>query len=198
MILQIKNVNIGIDLDEILADTVREFLNYSQTKFDIKLERDWLYNYFLQDVKESWINKEQFFGLWKGFVEAGHTRNIAPIKWSYELLSHLKNNWNKIFVITGRHNFEKTNTEYWLNKNYPNLVDDLIFTNFLSSDMRLKSEYINKYEIKLFFDDIYDFCTDVAVNSNIPVYMPTKPWNVHYQDLPQNIIRIDSLETLLV
>lgn len=197
MISNIKNVNVWIDIDEVLADTVREFLKFVKTKFDMKLERDWLYNYFLQDVKESWISKEQFFALWKEFSLSGHTKDLPTVKWSYQLLYHLKNNWNKVFAITWRHEFEKENTEHWLNKNYPNLVDELIFTNFLSSEMKYKSEYINKYDIKLFFDDIYEFCSDVASNSNIPVYMPTKPWNVHYQDLHKNIVRIKNLTDLI-
>jgi len=197
MISEIKNVNVWIDLDEVLADTVREFLKFCKTKIDLKVQREWLYNYFLQDVKETWLSKEQFFDLWKSFVQEGHTKSVPVIEWSYQLLSSLKNNWNKIFVITWRHDFERSNTQYWLAKNYPDLVDDLIFTNFLSSEMKNKSEYINKYNIQVFFDDIFDFCKDVALNSNIPVYMPTKPWNVHYQDLPANIYRIQTLNDLI-
>jgi len=191
MLKHLKNINIWFDLDEVLSDTVRLFLDIYQKKWLISLERENCTNYWLEQIP--WYNIKPEY--WQEFIRTDAQLYAQPIVWAFDVVSNLKNNWNKIIVITGRHDFEKDITVSWLDKYFPNLIEDVIFINHSLPTRKNKSEYILKFKIKAFVDDHYDHCTDIA-QTGIPVYMPTKPWNAHYQDLPANIYRIQTLDDL--
>ena len=187
MLKYLKNTNIWFDLDEVLSDTVRHFLEIYSKKWLITLDRENCTSYRLE-----WIEWE----CWQEFISSGEQARAQPIDWAFDVVSSLKNNWNKIFVITGRHEFEKDISVRWLDSYFPNLIEDIIFINHSLPTRKNKSEFIKDLWINVFVDDYYDYCTDIA-QTWINVYMPNIPWNVHYQSLPQNIIRIDNLKDLV-
>lgn len=196
MIKNLENSNIGFDIDEVLSDTVKHFLNIYKHKKWLNLKRNNCTNYRLEKIE--WLNIpwEILYNYWQEFIRTDEQLYAKPIKWAIESVSFFKQKWNNIFVITWRHDFEKNITIKWLDKYFPNLITDIIFTNHSLSHRKNKSQYIQDLDIKFFVDDNYDYCLDLA-QTWIPIYMPTKPWNKKIKNLPQNIFRINNLKELI-
>ena len=103
-------MRIGIDLDEILAEWMNSFIDFHNINYGTNLERKNFYTFDLWkplDIKRGEererINK---------FSKSNFYKNISPVEGSIEGIDNLQN--NKLFIITGRKNKNKSATLDWI------------------------------------------------------------------------------------
>ena len=164
-------MNIGIDIDDTIANTYDVLFNYAQnyTINDIRKEiqnvdRNCITHMYCTEF-HNWNQKEE-----KEFLEKYYEKtvlNVQPKIYAVENIKKLKDNGDSIYLITARFPSNKFNieelTKEWLEK-YAIPYDKLI----LNSENKVIAAKEN--DIDIFVDDSIKNCTEMA-NVGIKTYM---------------------------
>ena len=177
-------MNIGIDIDDTIADTFEALLAYSQKytiedlkrESNIDIQKDYLNHLYIQSAS-GW-NDLETKNFWKKYYE--DILNAVNIKnFASKVINNKRKNGDKIFLITARWdmpNFDtKKLTEDWLQEN--NVQYDKLFMN--ASD---KVQLVKENNIDLFIDDSFNNCKQISENTNAKVYMMTSLVNKNLGD----------------
>jgi uncharacterized HAD superfamily protein len=187
-------MSIGIDLDEVIADTISGILLFHNEKYGTRFtKRDFLSYRFW----EIWGGtREEAIKKMYDFFETDRFADVVPIPGSLEAIAALKKEGHKIFLITGRQNHIIEKTEQWIKKYFPDVFDGLYFANSynLTSKGRKKSEICAELGIKIMIEDDIDHAMDCA-GKGILVLLFDQPWN--QRELPPNVERVFSWEDIL-
>lgn len=184
-------MNIGIDIDDTIADTYEVMFAYAQkyTVEDLKRsakikELDNLTNHFYTRSMHSWTQEEE-----EKFFEKYYEKiikEIKPFTCAIETLKKLKEEGNQLIFITAR--FEpdyfdvRKTTLDWL-KRYDVPYDKLII------NPTTKKEAAIENDIDVFIDDSYSNCKDV-ISAGIESWIMNTRCNKGIQD--QNLTRVYS------
>ena len=185
---------IGVDLDEILSDTLTSVLEFYNKLHGTSIKRDSFHTY---NYWEIWGGtREKAIELMDQFYDTDGFLNIMPVYGAFEALTKLKKLGFEFCIVTGRSkNFEKE-TKEWIDINYPNIFSEIYFANTFSidnSDQR-KSAILKKLGIKTFIEDDPYHITD-CLNMGIKVFTIDYPWNKGLED--KNLIRVKSWSEIL-
>ena len=166
-------MNIGIDIDDTISETFETLLPYAQ-KYTIEelkrlpnidMNQNFLDHFYI--VKMFNWNKEEAMNFWIKYYEE-ILKQVNIKKFASDVIKKLKDNGNKIFLITARWAREDNNveeiTKKWLKDN--NIVYDKLI---LGADNKVNLVKDNK--IGIFIDDSYQNCKDVSENTDAKVYM---------------------------
>lgn len=177
-------MNIGIDIDDTIADTFATLLPYSQ-KFaieDLKSTQKLNYkcecnNHLYIEAMNNW-NEEESKKFWdKYYGEMLEKLDIK--KFAAEVINKLKEDGNKIYLITARWHMDNCDTKQitidWLKAN--NIQYDELLV-----DVNDKLEIAIQKKIDIFIDDSFKHCTNIANNSDIKVYMMNSNANASFED----------------
>lgn len=167
---------IGIDIDEILANTLESILVYYNEihKTSYKREDFATYNYW-----ETWGGtKDEAIAFVRSFFETENLYKIPPISGAYEELLKLKNLGYKFFAVTGRSSKYEIQTLEWISKYYPNIFLGTYFTHYLNVDCATtkKSDICKQLGIDILVEDDEYHISDCA-NAGIKVIFLDCPWN---------------------
>lgn len=177
-------MNIGIDIDDTISETFETLLPYSQkyTIEDLKKEsnlimRDDFTNHFYIEYANNW-SKDEAEAFWKKYYgEILKQLNIK--KFASEVIKKLKEQGNRIYLITARWEMRTDNvkeiTIKWLQDN--KIEYDEIF---LNAEDKLK--LVKENDIDIFIDDSFNNCKKIAHNSDAKVYMMTSKANGSLED----------------
>jgi uncharacterized HAD superfamily protein len=146
-----KQVRVGIDIDEVLAD----FLGAYCERFNIPLPSSWIYDRDFPERYEEVIEDQNFY------------RNLKMIVKPEDLPVE------PVVYITSRNVRTKQSTLDWLftiNK-YP--IAPVVFTND-------KITACTNYEVEVFIDDKYETFLNINNNSNTFCYLFDAPHNQRY------------------
>ncbi len=183
-------MNIGIDIDDTIANTYDVLFNYAQnyTINDIRKEiknvdRNCITHMYCTEF-HNWNQKED-----KEFLEKYYEKtvlNVQPKMYAVENIKKLKENGDSIYLITARFLSDKFDveklTKEWLEK-YKIPYDKLI----LNSQNKVIVAQEN--EIDIFIDDSIKNCTQMA-NAEIKTYMMDTIVNKDFEN--ENIERVYS------
>ena len=183
-------MNIGIDIDDTIANTYDVLFNYAQnyTINDIRKEiqnvdRNCITHMYCTEF-HNWNQKEE-----KEFLEKYYEKtvlNVQPKIYAVENIKKLKDNGDSIYLITARFLSDKFDveklTKEWLEK-YKIPYDKLI----LNSQNKVIVAQEN--EIDIFIDDSIKNCTQMA-NAEIKTYMMDTIVNKDFEN--ENIERVYS------
>lgn len=157
-------MNIGIDIDDTIANTYEVLFNYAQ-KYTIedlkrsgKINRNGkLYTHMYCTTLHNWTKEEE-----KDFLDKYYDtilNEVRPKRYSVEVINKLKEENNNIYIITARFNSDKFNveetTKKWLEK-FGIKYDKL----FLNSDNKAKISKENNVDI--FIDDSFKNCQELS------------------------------------
>lgn len=171
---------IWVDLDEVLSETVDKVLEIHDWVINNKkVARDDISNYYLHENKWLWIKKEDWIKVFDKLRNSKQSNNIIPVKWAIEKLKQLKSEWYKFIIITARREILKAYTNKWIQKNFPWIFENIIFTNHYTENEIQKSEVCKKNWIQIMIEDNLEFWSELAANW-IKVYLLDKPRNKHY------------------
>lgn len=156
-------MNIGIDIDDTIANTYEILFNYAQNytiedlKRSGKIDRnEKLYTHMYCTALHNWTEEEE-----KDFFDKYYEtilNEVKPKKYSIEVINKLKEENNNIYIITARFDSDKFNveetTKRWLEK-YGIKYDEL----FLNIDNKAKIAKEN--DLDIFIDDSFKNCKEL-------------------------------------
>ena len=181
-------MNFGIDIDDTISNTFDTFLplmkkfveNDLNKKLDLNLTNKIDY-YDL--VKKYNLSNEEAQKFWEDYYIT-ILENVVPKKSSVEVINKIKENGNKVILITARVDDERVNvraiTEKWLDRN--NIKYDKLIINSQN-----KLEIAENENIDIFLDDSIRNCEMVS-SGEIKTYMFLSVNNEYYEN--ENIVKI--------
>ncbi len=168
-------MNIGLDIDNVIASFDNELLK-EYLKHDKQLRGTGIINENANYIRRGMFDwsKEEDEKFYKENIERIAT-NLKPINRASETIKKLKEDGNKIYIITGRENGEYTNpremTKHWLEK-YNIEYDKLIFTD--AYDNHAKTVECIKNNIDIMVEDSTRICKDLNENAIKVIQMETR------------------------
>jgi len=170
-------MNLGFDLDEIIAQTAQMALDHLNDVFECEYEFEALRSF--QFSENSFSNKkiEQDAAveclIWAVSDEKMMYR-VKPYEEAVKTLTLLKHEGHKIFIVTKRPNSMKDMTAEWLRKN------KIPFDKLIHTDHEPKGKHILKYNLDCFVDDLESNLLDLYKSQarwKKGLLLLTRPWN---------------------
>lgn len=188
-------MNIGIDVDEVLAELLEAFLEYHNRKYNTNTQKkDMFSDSFLEvfgGTKEE--NQQKVLD----FFKSEHFQNIKPVKRALEIIKLLAKE-HQLCIITARPYIIRQETEQWLLRHFSNSFHCINFTNQWHGigEKQLKSYIGKKHKIDVMIDDSLYHALDCA-SQGIYVLLADfgYPWN-KTEKLPENIKRVHSWDEI--
>lgn len=175
-------MNIGIDIDDTIANTYDVLFNYAQKYTCEELNREIPEKHEEIPMRKytetfhNW-NKEETKDFFNKYYEKTIV-DVRPKMFASEIIGRLKKEGNKIYIITARFPMEKFNVEKitkdWLIKNKIEF-DELII------NAGEKANIAKEKNINVFIDDSYIQCKNVA-EKNIKTFLMDSKTNVRFED----------------
>ena len=164
---------IGVDIDEILAEFYKDFLDWMKREQGISVSYDQLYTYRLCNILGE--SQEQSLTRLHEFLHK-HARDIQVVLGSQQGIQALAQN-HDLYAITSRDRFSEDDTRWWLNKHFEGCFEDVYFANHKDAGFHVsKSHFIKQLNVDVMIEDYEAYALDVA-STGIPVLMLKKPWN---------------------
>ncbi|MCK4650497.1 hypothetical protein KAT36_04680 [Candidatus Pacearchaeota archaeon] len=181
-------MKIAIDIDEVLCETMKSFLDFVRENKGIEKDFEDIFSHNLWEVfevEEKEIN-EIFYEI---FIYGGSLDLISGAKEGVENLSRN----NELFFITSRSMNYFDKTKDFIVKNFIS-KPQLYFSGDLYGDGKTKDEICEDLEIKLIIEDNGETSLKYAENG-LNVLLLDKPWNQKFEH--ENIFRCFSWDDIL-
>jgi uncharacterized protein len=188
--MNIKNDEIGFDLDGVIAATGETFLRLACENFGHC-------SYSLEDIKDFEVEdclgipkehvEELFYIIMKDSLNTG----LQPMPGAVEVLSTLANQ-STVTIITAR---PLTNpVADWLDHFFPDETCQNIRL-VATGDHNDKTRYIKEHNLRFFIDDRVETCLQLAKTDITPIVY-NQPWNIGRHTL-QNVNDWQDISNLL-
>ena len=165
-------MRIGIDLDEVIMDTLSQVIKYYNRRYKTSFTLSDFHSY---NWWETWgCTKDKAIRTWLDFNNSDVSRKIKPIERAISSINFLAKT-NEIIIITSRQNKVKEQTQKWLNKHFKS-PPRLILTNDIYIATESKSKICKDLGIKLMIEDHPKYAAECA-KSGIKTILFDKPWN---------------------
>lgn len=188
---------IAVDIDDVIALNAKAFVEYSNEKFGTHLVPD--------DYQEHWavvwnVAHEEAERRAVEYHESGHIANYGIIEGAYEALIELKKRF-KLIVLTTRRNSINQLTREWIDKYYPNIFDDFVFSGFFDSPSQESIQMTKADLAKTIGADyiIDDQLKHIQGASNLgikSILFGNYGWN-QAESLPDNVTRVSNWNDVL-
>ncbi|MBI1968664.1 hypothetical protein HYS49_02030 [Candidatus Woesearchaeota archaeon] len=187
-------MNIGVDLDEVLADSLPALLQYHNSTYGTSLTKDLFTSYHFW---ETWGGtREEAIRKVYDFHKTLFFRSIKPVEGSQEAISSLQKN-NKLFVITSRQRDIAEATEKWILHHFLDAFSGVHFTNeySLTGVPTTKAKICEELGVSLMIEDSLDYAIDCVTSQRI-VLLFDRLWNKS-SELPDGIYRVHSWKQIM-
>lgn len=187
-------MRIGIDIDDVIADTVNAVVTFHNGAYGTCLKRGDFLSY---KFWETWGgSKEETIQKMRIFNEEGYGSATPPIDGALCALSILKGRGHELFAITARPDSVAKLTEEWVNAHFPGIFCAIKFSNaYAGGDIKKKkSDICKNLCISMMIEDDIDYAIDCA-ESGISVILLDCPWN--QGELPGNVQRVFSWDDVI-
>ena len=182
-------MNIGIDLDEVLADFLSALLVYHNADYGTSIGREQFRSYRFW---ETWGgSREEAIQKVYAFHKTLYFRNIEPVKDSQKSVAKLREN-NNLFVVTSRQDDVAQETLSWIAEHFPSAFSAVYFTNHYSQNgsPRSKKQICKSIGVDVLIEDSLEYALE-CVQQDRKVLLLDCPWNKR-QNLPEGISRVHS------
>ena len=181
---------IGIDMDEVLSETIDGVLEFNNYHFNnIPITREDITNYYIYHMPKYIADQEYAKHRFSNYL-AAETTNSIPVLGAKEKLIELKQQWYVLYVITARPDALKEITWKRIDIHFPWIFDDIIFANHLTKDAVSKSSLCQNLGIEIMIEDNLDYAIELE-QAGITTYLLEKPRNQQYDaNIHKNIIKV--------
>ena len=152
---------VAIDIDEVLV----KFL-FPMAKYHNKVIQKSRYSYVYREIFE--IDESTSQKMVHEFYQSKDFMDLTPIQGSQKAMFNLKERYDKMYVLTGRQDMAREETEAWIDRYFPGVFDDVILTNSYTPNEIHKADICRALNIGLIIDDnkaICDRCIDNGVRA---------------------------------
>ena len=165
---------IAIDIDEVLVPFLRPMAKHH--KKSISKTR---YSYVYRDIFD--ITEEESQKMVQEFYKSQAFTQLTPIKGAQRAMYKLRKDADKMYVVTGRQDIVREETEDWIDIFFPNIFDDVILTNSYTPHEVKKADICRALNIGLIIDDnkgICDQCIEAGTDALNFIGEDIYPWCV--------------------
>jgi uncharacterized HAD superfamily protein len=169
-----KTLQVGIDIDGVLALYVRGFLNYYNNKNGTTFTPGDVTGRIASTLQCSF---DEYINIAHEFMGKNEFSSIEPMKYSRMILKMLSEKYD-LHIITARSDRFESVTRQWLFEHYGKSFHSVNFCNFYggSTEKRIKSQIMKELGIDVLIEDEMENILDVS-GSGIPVIAIRAPWN---------------------
>jgi uncharacterized HAD superfamily protein len=180
-------MKIGIDLDDVLADSLPHYLQAFSRRFGLTIglaDAAWqISDRFPQ------IPRQEAHEFFTELIEAGFFSSRPLLPGAREAVERLAEDGHRLFIITGRAPRDEAITRSWLTRVRLLPRFDAVIHRAREPVGRHKSGTASELQLDLFIEDELAVATDVAKTA-IQVLLYDHPWNQGV--LPGNVRRVRS------
>ncbi|MCH8945610.1 MAG: hypothetical protein IIA85_01690 [Nanoarchaeota archaeon] len=185
-------MKIGIDIDEIVVEFLRGYLDFYNEIHNTNFKFDDNYSYRFEEFLNT--SKERAVKTTHDFFETESFENLDLVEGVRELILEISKNHQVIF-ITARHLMVKEKTRIFLEKHFPNLPLRIFHTGDYFEGNKTKAEICEQQGVDFLIEDNEDYARSCA-DKGVKVFLLEKPWNKNCEAHP-NIIKINHLKEVL-
>ena len=185
-------MRIGLDIDNVLVDTIRPMISWHNIKYGTSYSREDItkFDYW----KIFGLSMEQAI---RDFHEMIREENdlITPMPYAIENMEKLE--MHDKLAISSRSTCIKEETEKCLEKHFGKGIREIYLANgfgFGEGNVLTKSEIARKLEVELVVEDSMEEAREIA-KSGIKVFLYDSPWNQGIP--PHNVTRIYSWQDIV-
>jgi len=184
---------IGIDIDDVLAEFIQEYLIHHNSINDTAYVKEDIRDYDLQKVLP--YTREEILKKIFAFYEHENFRKLPTLTNAKEVIDILKKT-HELHAITARPIFTKQNTTDWITKNFSDAFKSINFSNEfgLSKEHKNKPEICEDLNVNIMIEDSPKYAEAIS-KKGIKVLMITQPWNTKYQQ--ENVERVKDWNEIL-
>lgn len=184
-------MKIGIDIDEIITEFVKGYLDLYNKKYDgnIKFENIFIYSLW----EPLGISKKEAIELADEYYFSEFFDKIGLVQGAEEGIKKLNLNYELVF-ITSRPPHIKEKTKLFLKKLFLDFDLNIFHSKGVVEIAKTKSEICKEQGISIFIEDDLRFALDCA-DKGIKVILLDKPWNQGIEH--ENMIRVYNWNEIL-
>jgi 5'(3')-deoxyribonucleotidase len=149
---------IAIDIDEVLVPFLNPMARYHRQKSGIRKTDKPKFDYVYRDIFN--VTEEESQKMVREFYESPHFQVLQPIRGSRRVMYKFRHATDKLYVITGRQDIVREETERWIDRHFPGIFDDIIFTNSYTPNELKKVDLCRALNIGLIIDDNMGICNE--------------------------------------
>ena len=184
---------IGIDIDEVLADTLPAFVAFINQHLTVSYKTEDFFSYQFEDVIG--LSVEETRELIKEFYRSSHFENLSVIdgaKGAIELL----NEKHELVVITARQDYVREQTLYWLQSHFGSVFKSIHFANHNSADTTgiCKSEICLENGVNIHIEDNAEAAYACATKG-VDIFLFNRPWNTQLES--ERITRVSHWDEVI-
>lgn len=144
---------VAIDVDEVLV----KFL-YPMARYHRKVIHKPKYNYVYREIFD--IDEPASQKMVREFYTSKDFSKLTPIKGAQKAMYDIRKNADKMYVLTGRQEIVREETELWIQHYFPGIFDDVILTNSYTPNEIRKIDICRALNIGLLIDDNKGICDE--------------------------------------
>jgi len=182
-------MKIGIDVDNVVVDLNKGFIDFYNSNFDKNISMDdFKEHYYLSDLFG--ISRDEEWDLWNSYHNSELFDEMSFVEGVKAAIDFLKAK-HELFFITARHLSWKDKTDKLFEKHFGDV--NLIFSGDVYGG-RQKDEICEENGIKILVEDHPTHSLDYA-KKGIKILLFDRPWNKKVEH--ENIIRVKNWEEIL-
>ena len=185
-------MKIGVDIDEVVVEFVRGYLDFYNGIHGTNFKFDDAYSCKFEEFLNT--SREIATKVMEDFFETESFENLDLVDGIRELLLEISKNHQVVF-ITARHLKAKEKTRIFLEKHFPDFSLMVLHSGDYFEGNKTKAEICVEQGIDFLIEDNQDYALSCA-DKGVKVFLLEKPWNRNHEKHP-NIIKINHLKEVL-
>lgn len=185
-------MKIGIDLDDVLADSLPHYVQALNRRFGLTIdlvEAAWrIFDRFPQ------IPRREAHTFFSELIEDGFFSSRPLLPGAREAVESLAEEGHRLFIVTGRAARDAATTREWLEQVGLLRHFNAVVHNGMEPVSRYKAGAATRLQLDLFIEDELEVATAIAETA-IPVLLFDRPWN--QGALPDTMQRVRSWTEVL-
>jgi len=169
---------IGIDFDDVLADTLTALIKFHNSYYGTQLAREDFWSYFYWDIWGG--TRNEAIRKFDEFLQSHYFQEIPLVDYaSYGVREVNALGPEKLVIITARSEEVRPQTEQWIAQHLPPVFDSVHFLGLYSkngSSKKTKGDICKELGLDVFIDDSIEFASTCDA-MGIPTLILDAPWN---------------------
>jgi 5'(3')-deoxyribonucleotidase len=164
---------IAVDLDEVLFPLLKPMMKYHRVNEPSTMR----YPYKFSEVFG--VTPDRAQSMLYAYCDTYEFENQRPVIGARHNVEAISQNVDKMYIVTGRQEFLRDKTEKWIQTHFPNVFNDIIFTNSYTPDEIRKADVCKALNADLVIDDLIETCKDckeLKIKSINYIGIPVYPW----------------------
>jgi uncharacterized HAD superfamily protein len=188
---------IAVDIDDVIAANAQGFVDFSNQKYGTNLT--------VADYQDHWgevwkVDQDEMLQRAIEYHESGHIATYAIIDGAKDVLEKLKGRF-KLIILTARRNSINQLTKEWIEKYYPGIFDDMVFSGFYDTTVQgsfhmTKGELAKSVGADYLIDDQLKHILAASELGIRGILFGNYSWN-QIDFLPRNVTRATNWEEVL-